>query len=75
MGLEFDNRYNDGTVIMHSHKAVWILEYEAAQNIVPIPIRADLIVRIHGIPLDMTETEAEKIGAVVKALAVKTGYR
>lgn len=37
----------------------------------PIPIRTDLTVTVHGIPSDLTTQEAEKIAAVVKALAVK----
>lgn len=36
---------------------------------VPIPIREDVLVRIHGIPADLTPAEAEKIANVVKAYA------
>lgn len=39
----------------------------------PVPIRADLIVNISNIPSDLTEQEAAKIAAVVKALAVPSG--
>ena len=44
-------------------------EYEARSGIVPIPIRADLIVRVHGLPADLTVAEAQKIANVVQALA------
>lgn len=43
--------------------------YEAEQGIIPIPLRADLTVRIWGLPIDLTPAEAAKIGAVVTALA------
>ncbi|HSH30234.1 MAG TPA: hypothetical protein VK971_10035 [Thiohalobacter sp.] len=36
----------------------------------PIPIRPGLIVKVSNIPADLTQTEAEKIAAVVTALAV-----
>lgn len=39
-------------------------------NVYPIPIRADLVVRIHGLPFDLTRAEAERIANVVKAMAV-----
>lgn len=38
-------------------------------SILPIPLRADLIVRIQGLPFDMTEAEAKKIANVVLAMA------
>ena len=38
-------------------------------DIVPIPIRDDLVVYLQNVPLDMTQAEASKIAAVVKALA------
>lgn len=41
-----------------------------ASNILPIPLRADLTVRIQGLPFDMTKAEAEKIAAVVKAMSM-----
>lgn len=37
--------------------------------IIPIPIRADLVVRVQGIPHDLTVQEASKIAAVIQALA------
>jgi hypothetical protein len=39
-------------------------------EIFPVPIREDLVVYIQNVPLDMTPREADKIAAVVKALAV-----
>lgn len=39
-------------------------------NILPIPIRADLTIKIQGLPFDLTESEANKLAAVIKALAV-----
>jgi hypothetical protein len=40
-----------------------------AANILPIPLRSDLVVRIQGLPFDMTAAEAKKIANVVLALA------
>ena len=39
-------------------------------DIFPIPLREDLVVYLHNIPLNMTEKEAHKIASVVQALAV-----
>jgi len=39
-------------------------------DIFPVPLRENLIVYLHNIPLDLTSTEAGKIAAVVKALAL-----
>ena len=39
-------------------------------DIFPIPLREDLVVYLQNIPLDMTRGEANKIAAVVQALAV-----
>lgn len=39
-------------------------------DIIPIPLRPDLVVRIGRLPRDLTVAEAEKIGRVVLALAV-----
>ena len=41
----------------------------SAANILPIPLRADLVVRIEGIPYDLTPAEAKKIANVVLAMA------
>lgn len=41
-------------------------------NIMPIPIRADLTILIHGLPHDLTESEAKKISGVINALAVSS---
>ena len=40
-------------------------------NVYPIPIRVDLVVRIHGLPFDLTKAEAERIANVVKAMAME----
>jgi hypothetical protein len=39
-------------------------------DIFPIPIRENLVVYLQNVPLDMTRAEANKIAAVVKALAL-----
>ena len=39
-------------------------------DIFPIPIREDLVVYLQNVPLDMTQAEARKIAAVVRALAL-----
>jgi hypothetical protein len=41
-------------------------------NVFPIPIRADVVVRIMNLPFDLTQIEASKIADVVKALAMKS---
>jgi hypothetical protein len=44
----------------------------SSANVFPIPIRSDVVVRIHGLPFDLTPTEADKIASVVKAMAMVT---
>ncbi|MEP5766029.1 MAG: hypothetical protein ABJ308_15640 [Halieaceae bacterium] len=39
-------------------------------EIFPVPLREDLVVYVQNVPLDMTRREAEKIAAVVRALAL-----
>lgn len=39
----------------------------------PIPIRDGVVVQLHQLPLDLTSAEAERICAVVKALAIPNG--
>lgn len=39
-------------------------------NVFPIQIRENLVVRIHGLPFDLTKAEAERIANVVKAMAM-----
>lgn len=41
----------------------------ASVSIVPIPIRADLVIQIQGLPFDLTIQEANKIANVIKAMA------
>lgn len=40
-------------------------------SILPIPIRPDLTIKIQGLPYDLTPAEANKIAAVVKAMAAE----
>jgi hypothetical protein len=40
------------------------------RDVLPIPIRADLTVRVHGLPFDLTQAEARKVAAVIQAMAV-----
>lgn len=44
--------------------------HPASANVFPIPIRENIVVRIHGLPFDLTSSEAEKIANVVKAMAM-----
>jgi len=39
--------------------------------IFPIPLRKGVIVKVAGVPVDLTSTEAEKISDVIKALATE----
>lgn len=45
---------------------------EPEMFIIPIPLRSDLTVKIQ-LPLNLSESEAEKIGAVVRAFAFGDG--
>lgn len=38
-------------------------------SILPIPIRADVTVHVQGLPYDLTESEANKIANVIRAMA------
>lgn len=40
-------------------------------NVFPIQIRESLVVRIHGLPFDLTKAEAERIANVIKAMAIE----
>lgn len=40
-------------------------------NVFPIQIRENLVIRIHGLPFDLTKSEAERIANVVKAMAME----
>lgn len=42
----------------------------ASANVFPIPIRPNVVVRINGLPFDLSPAEAEKIANVVKAMAM-----
>lgn len=43
---------------------------QASANVFPIPIRDNIVVRIHGLPFDLTKAEAERIANVVRAMAL-----
>lgn len=43
----------------------------ATANILPIPLREDLVVRIQGLPFDLTPAEAKKLAAVISAMAME----
>jgi hypothetical protein len=42
----------------------------ASANVFPIPIRENVVVRIHGLPFDLTPAEAKKIASVIQAMAM-----
>lgn len=44
--------------------------HQATANVFPIPIRENLVVRIHNLPFDLSTAEAEKIANVIKAMAM-----
>ncbi len=59
-------------------RVTWRERFEAMpppadHTIVPIPLRADLTIFIQGLPLDLSRAEAEKICAVIMALATPSG--
>lgn len=51
------------------HPKTAVEEPPAAVNILPIPIRPDLTIKIQGLPFDLTAVEANKIANVIKAMA------
>lgn len=44
--------------------------HQASANVFPIQIRENVVVRIHGLPFDLTKSEATRIANVVNAMAV-----
>jgi hypothetical protein len=46
------------------------LEIAGQSLVFPIPIRSGITVKIHNLPMDLSKIEADRICAVVKALAV-----
>jgi hypothetical protein len=40
--------------------------------IFPIPLREGVVVQIHNLPMDLTAAEAQRISAVINALAVSS---
>lgn len=49
------------------------MAHQVSANVFPIQIRENVVVRIHGLPFDLTQAEAERIANVVKAMAVIAG--
>jgi uncharacterized protein YcbX len=45
-------------------------QQSTSANVFPIQIRENLVVRIHGLPFDLTKPEAERIANVVRAMAM-----
>jgi hypothetical protein len=41
----------------------------AEESVFPIPIRQNLVVKVYGLPFDLSEAEANKIASVIKAMA------
>lgn len=52
------------------HAGAHTAPYQTTANVFPIPIRENVVVRIHNLPFDLTPAEAEKIASVVKAMAM-----
>lgn len=55
-----------------SNPSVGPTSVQASANVLPIQIREDLIIRIHGLPFNLTALEAERIANVIKAMAMAT---
>lgn len=60
------------TPLEHQSSSKVVSPSFAESSILPIPLRADLTVRIQGIPFDLTRAEAQKISNVILALAPGT---
>lgn len=56
--------------VRHAEEVRTETSQQPSANVFPIPIRSDVVVRINGLPFDLTQAEADKIAAVVKALAL-----
>ena len=46
-----------------------VRDFEAEAGIIPVPIRPDITIKIHGVPFDLTGSEANKIANVILAMA------
>jgi hypothetical protein len=46
------------------------IHHPASEAVFPIPIRENMTVKIYGLPFDLTESEANKIAAVIRAMAL-----
>jgi hypothetical protein len=60
----------DSPVVDAPRPSVQAVAGPMANSIVPIPIRADLTILIHGLPFDLTQAEAKKIASVIQAMAM-----
>lgn len=54
-----------------SHGGWRNLNTPPSAGVIPIPVRSDLTVQIHGIPFDLKRSEAQRIANVILALAVE----
>jgi hypothetical protein len=45
--------------------------HSTAVNVFPIQIRENLVIRIHGLPFDLSKAEADRIANVIKAMAME----
>ena len=66
---EVDQTSSDTNPSSETEKSKPSIEF-VNPTILPIPIRADVTVRVQGLPFDLTTQEASKIAAVVKAMSM-----
>ena len=52
-----------------SQPPITLVQPTATSSTLPIPLRPDLTILIHGLPFDLTEIEARKLGNVIMAMA------
>ncbi|MFT4766923.1 MAG: hypothetical protein ACI8RN_000047 [Glaciecola sp.] len=52
-------------------EAVRLTAPRQRSDVIPIPLKADRVVYLHGLPVDLTPQEARKIARVVEALATE----
>lgn len=66
------NKDEKGSIAKNRNHTSEHSEVAADEVIFPIPLRPDLVIRLVGIPEDLSKREASKIAAVVMALAQDT---
>jgi hypothetical protein len=67
-----DSKKESSTQTANKHEAGFgrkVVKEPLSSSILPIPIRQDLVVYVQGLPYDLTETEANKIANVIRAMA------